>query len=258
MQHLRHSARRRPFARAALVLAALLAVTVVTSALAQAPSTFADRWLRVQHSAYFGQIPLFGSEVASVTYRSGADGKETEIRTWNFGERGWPLSTETALNPGPNAFVYTSTWTYGTDGQLNRVEIGGRSSFVWFLSWDDSSLEVNGDPFHWEYTYDADADVLTQLETHPQGQIRRVYEFNADGSYRFTNYAKDEDGEWRSTGASATVNTENIMLVTASDTFKSITTITERDEAGNPVVAARVMEGAREGTTPLFWQIEYR
>lgn len=257
MQHFHYTAHRRPLVRAALLLAVLLTALFASSALAQAPSTFADRWLRVQHSAYFGQIPLLTGNVASVTYMAGEEGKETEIRTWTFNERGWPSSTETAFNPGPNAFEYTSTWTYGSDGQLNRVEIGGRSSFVWFLSWDDASLEINGDPFHWEYAYDAEADVLTQLETFPQGQIRRVYQFNADGSYEFTNYSKDEEGEWQPS-ASATVSAENIMLVAGGATFKNTTTVTERDEAGNPVSAERVTTGEREAVTPLYWQIEYR
>lgn len=216
MQHLPQPARRPTYRRPARLLLALLAALLVASAAAQSPPKFADRWLRIQQSPYFGQIPLFTGDVASVTYMSGAEGKETEIRTWTFDERGWPLSTETALNPGPNAFEYTSVWSY-----------------------------------------DADADVLEQIETFPQGQIRRVYAFNTDGSYHFTFYGQDEDGEWQATGTGS-VSAENITLFTGSDTITNTTTLQERDEAGNPTLAERVAVGAYNAVTPLRWQSEYR
>lgn len=257
MPHPRPSSRPRPRRNAALLLIMLLAALFASSAAAQDSQTLADRWLRVQQSPYFGRVPLFSGDVASVTLMVGAEGKESEIRTWNFDERGWPLSTETALNPGPSALEFVSTWSYGADGLLNRIEIGGRSSFVWFLSWGESSLEVNGDPNRWEYTYDPEADVLTELESTPQGEVRRVYDFNADGSIGFTYYSQDEEGEWQE-GAKGSVSADNIVLLTLGATITNTITIEERDDAGNPVLAERVTEGAHEAVTPLSWQIEYR
>lgn len=257
MQHPRPSSRPLVLKSASLLLITLLFGLVASSAAAQDSPTLADRWLRVQQSPYFGQVPLFAGDVASVTLLVGPEDKRSEERTWRFDERGWPLSTETAFNPGPNALEFTSTWSYGADGLLNRIEIGGRSTFVWFLSWGPSSLEVNADPAHWEYSYDPEADVLTALETTQQGEVQRVYEFQADGSYEFVYYTRGEDGEWEA-GATGSVGADNIVLLTVAPAITNTLTIQERDDAGNPVVAERVTEGDHEAVTPLTWLIEYR
>ncbi|MFA5552244.1 MAG: hypothetical protein WDA03_11590 [Trueperaceae bacterium] len=251
----------RPFVTTLLTVLTLLATTLVPTAAAQGATgeraTLADRWLRAQFTPYFGKVPLLSGEVAEVTYTSGEEGSEAEIHTWRFNQAGWPESTESDLNPASGAFLYNSTWSYGSDGLLNRIEIGGRSSYVWFFSWGANSLEVNGDPFYWQYTYDPTQDVLTQLETVNEVEFRRVYEFNADGSYSFTAYALDDEGEWVA-ASTAVVDSQNLLVGTYSDAFNNETTIVERDEAGNPVAGERVTSGGREAVTPLFWEVKYR
>lgn len=257
MQLPRPSSRPHALKSASLLLITLLVSLVASSAAAQDSPILADRWLRVQQSPYFGQVPLFAGDVASVTLLVGPEDKRIEERTWRFNDQGWPLSTETTLNPGPNAFEFTSTWSYGSDGLLNRIEIGGRSSFVWFLSWGPSSVEVNADPTRWEYSYDPEADVLTELETSQQRQVQRVYEFHADGSFEYVYYIRGEDDEWEA-GSTGSVSADNITLLTVAPTITNTLTIQERDDAGNPILAERVAEGAHEAVTPLAWLIDYR
>ena len=104
------------------------------------------------------------------------------------------------VNPGPNAFEYTSVWSY-----------------------------------------DADADVLEQIERSRRADPARV-RVQHDGSYHFTFYGQDEDGEWQATGTGS-VSAENITLFTESDTITNTTTLQER-ETGNPTLAERVAVGA--------------
>lgn len=249
-------------ARWATFTVAIFALAFLSSGLAQGDpsqdgSPLADRWLRAQNHPAFGLVPRLTGDVAEVRFTIGLEGAETEERTWSFNARGWPTSTYAVIRSEAGSNEFTTSWSYDAAGRLGHIEIGGRVTSIWFFSWGQDTVEVNSGDVRWEYTYDAENDVLTQLEVGPQYEQQRVFEFREDGSYDFTYYGRNEQGEWQA-GSTGSVSAEGLSQLITTPVVTMTSSVTARDEAGNPAEGERQSRGFNDGTSALFWVVQYR
>lgn len=242
-------------------LLATLALGLLASAGAQGSDTsrsdpFHDRWLRSLMLPGVDEIPHFSGPVAEVSRTSASDGRVTEARVWRLDERGWPTGTELTLFANNTEYTYFSTWTYGSDGLPTTIELGGGAHDVMFLSWDASTVDVSSATYALRFTYDAARDVLEVNQTLPT-EVRRVFTFDADGSYDYEFYSKDDSGKMQ-VAATGTVDSDNLRTGSASSSLTSSLSVSERDERGNPLSAALTRSGAVTGVTDFAWGITYR
>lgn len=238
-----------------------LTFAVLTTANAQGSDTsrsdpFHDRWLRSLMLPGVDEIPHFAGPVAEVTRSSASGGRVTEARVWRLDERGWPTDTELTLFANNAEYTYTSSWTYGSDGLPTTIEIGGGTHDVVFLSWGASSVDVASSTSEMRFTYDTARDVLEVNQTVPN-EVRRVFTFQPDGSYSYEFFSNDENGTMQ-LAATGTVDSSNLRTGSASSTFATSVSVSERDERGNPVAATMARSGAVTGAVDLTWDITYR
>ena len=249
-----------PVLLAAWLLAALV-LAGLTSASAQGPTTsqpdpFHDRWLRALMLPGVDEVPHFVGTVAEVTRTAANGGRVTEKRVWRLDERGWPTITELTLFANNAEYTYSSTWTYGSDGLPTTIELGGGTHDVMFLSWGPSTVDVSSATHTLWFTYDAARDVLEVNQTQPN-EVRRVFTFEADGSYSYEFSSKDEEGRMQ-VAATGTVDSNNLRTGSVSSSLTSSLSVSDRDERGNPLAATLTRTGAAAGTTDLAWDITYR
>lgn len=219
--------------------------------------TFQESWLRSLGLAFLDQTPRFEGEVAEVTRIKAADGNVTERRVWRFDERGWPTTTEMTIYANNAEFSYTTDWTYDSSGLPTIIEVGGRQSTLYFLSWGEADVEITSDSVQVVYGYDAVRDVMTSEETTKANEVRRVFEFHDDGSHDFTFSSRAEDGSWSST-TSGTADHHKVRTASQSPVVTVVTTVAAHDSHGNPIEAEAVWSGQRSSTNELTWEIVYR